>query len=91
MKINVTNKKINPVLKREELTVSVNYEGGPTPSIVAFKAELAKAIGATEDRIEVARLISSTGHTAGNAWVRVWETADLVPKPKVKKVAAEKK
>ncbi|MBU5557735.1 MAG: hypothetical protein QW751_01125 [Candidatus Aenigmatarchaeota archaeon] len=91
MKIAVENKKANPVLRRDEILVSIDYQGGPTPSIASLRTELAKVLGVTEDRIEIAKLLSATGRPAGTAWVRVWETAELVPKPKVKKKAEEKK
>jgi len=90
MKVSVTNKRTNPVMQREELTASVDYAGGPTPSAAAVRAELAKTLSVTEDRIEIAKLLSATGKPTGTVWLNVWQTAELVPKPKVKK-AAEKK
>ena len=90
MKIDITNKRTNPVMQREEMTASVEYAGGPTPSSAAIRAELAKALSVAEDRIEVAKLLSATGKPVGNVWFNVWQSAELVPKPKVKK-AAEKK
>jgi ribosomal protein S24E len=93
MKVTVNEKKTNPVLKREEIVVAIEYEGGPTPSLAALRTELAKLLNATEDRIEIAKLFTDTGRPAGRAWIRVWETAELVPKskPKKAKAGAEKK
>lgn len=88
MKVGITDKKSNPVLRREEVSAAVDFEGGPTPSIVALRAELAKSLNVSEDRIEVARLLSATGSPSGIARVRVWASAELVPKPKEKKKPA---
>jgi ribosomal protein S24E len=90
MKLNITNKRTNPAMQRDELTASVDYAGGPTPSAATVRAELAKALSVTEDRIEIAKLLSSAGKPAGTVWLNVWQTAELVPKPKVKKTEEKK-
>lgn len=91
MKLSVLSKRPNPALRREELTAAIDYEGGPTPAAAAVRAGLAKTLGVPEDRIEMVKLLSAAGKPAGTAWLRVWEAAELVPKPKVKKAAVEKK
>ena len=91
MKITIGEKKVNPVMKREEVSASVDFEGGPTPSMAAFRAEVSKHMNVSEDRIQVIKMSSHTGLTKGQAWLNVWESAELVPKPKVKAVPAEKK
>lgn len=87
VKVAITGSQNNPVLKRKELIVSVDYEGGATASKPQLQEALSKETKIAADCIEICKVLSEVGRPFGTAWVHVWETAELVPKPKPKKAA----
>lgn len=93
MQIKITNEKDNPVLKRKELEMDIDYQGGATPSRVDLVNAVAKEKNAQPDKIEIRNLISSTGFPSGKAKVMIWEQVpDFVQKriDKKKEKAAKK-
>ena len=73
MKFTVLEEKDNPVMKRRELLLSLDYGLGSTAS----KAELQKAISeqmkAGIDSVEIDKISSDIGRPFGKAWVRIWK------------------
>jgi ribosomal protein S24E len=87
VKIAITESRNNPVLKRKELTVSIDYENGATASKPQLQEALSRETKIAADCIEICKILSEVGRPFGTALIHVWETAELVPKPKPKKAA----
>jgi small subunit ribosomal protein S24e len=79
MKIKIKEEKDNPVLKRRELLIALDYEGGATPTKEALRTALAGQIDVSAERIFVNKILSEVGKTAGTAWIHVYERPELVP------------
>jgi len=90
MKIQVLDEKENPLLKRKEIIVSLDYDGKATVS----KAELQKAISeelkSSVDSIEVSKIFSEIGIPKGRAWIKIWKEKKVPIYSEVKKEKAEK-
>ena len=73
MKFDVLNEKENPVMKRREIVLSLDYGLASTPS----KAELQKAVAqnmkASADNVEITKITSQVGKPFGTAWVKIWQ------------------
>lgn len=85
MNIEIKNETDNKLLNRRELLVRVDYEGKQTTS----KAELEAAIANTKKvdfmKVQVSKIFSDNGRTAGTAWIRIYD------EPVVEKIEAQKK
>lgn len=89
MNIEVVEEKQNPLLKRKELIVSIDYDGVGTPSKAILQTELSKNLGVNQELIEVTKIFSETGLPQGKAWVKIWETKPLERKKKVEATKEE--
>ncbi len=83
MKIEVLSQKENPLLKRKELELSVDYEKGPAASKAAVSEFLQKNFSAAAESIEIVSIFSEHGSARGKAAARIWE--GKAPEKKVKK------
>jgi len=83
MKFEVLSQKENPLLKRKELELSVDYEKGPAASKAAVSEFLQKNFSASAENIEVVSIFSEYGAAKGKAHARIWE--GKAPEKKVKK------
>ena len=82
MKIKIVNEKNNPVLKRKELEVEIDFGAGATPGKKEVAEAVAKDKAADAGNIEVCRIDSSVGKATGRAFVRIWEKMPEYLKPK---------
>ena len=73
MKFNLIEEKENPLLKRKELLLSIDYEGGSTPSKAELQKFLAEQLSANIENLEISKVLSETGLTRGKAWIKIWE------------------
>lgn len=73
MKFNVIEEKENPLLKRKEILLSIDYEGGSTPSKAEMQKFLAEQLSANIENLEISKVLSEIGLTRGKAWVKIWE------------------
>lgn len=73
MKTNVIEEKENPLLKRKELLISVDYEGKSTPSKAELQKLLAQEMNANIENLEISKVLSETGLSRGKAWIKVWD------------------
>ncbi len=85
MKIEVLAQKDNPLLKRKEFELALDYEKGPSASKAVVSEFLQKNFSASVESIEVVQIISKYGSAHGKAKARIWE--GQAPKPKEKKKA----
>ena len=88
MRFEILNEKQNPLMKRKELIVNLDYEGGATPSKQALSELLSKEINSTSEKIDISKIQSELGRSRGKAWIKVYE--DKVTEKKTKKKAEQK-
>ena len=83
MKVQITSEKKNPLMKRNEIVLSIDYEGGATPSKEILKKAVADETKVSLENIEIRKIISEIGYSRGKAWFNIWE--HKAPERKVKK------
>ncbi len=73
MKFEILEEKKNPLMKRKEILVSIDFEGSCTPSKFDLQKAIAESMKANAENIEVSKVLSEIGLSRGKAWVKVWE------------------
>ncbi len=89
MKIQVIKEKENPLLKRKELLVALDYDGGATPSKAELQKSLAEELKVEIERVEVSKILSEIGMPKGKAWIKIWEEKKVPIYSEMKKEKAE--
>ncbi len=90
MRFDVLEEKNNPLLKRREIVLGLDYEGGATPKKEDLIGKLAEHFKVEKEFIQIPQITSATGISKGKAFVRVWEIKPPEKKKKVKKEEAKK-
>lgn len=75
----------NRLMERRELIIRIDYGGGPTPSKAELQAIVAKKFAVEPSRVEIDKIMSEKGYSAGKVWVKIWD------KPKVDVLFKEEK
>jgi len=73
MQMEQIGEKANPVFKRNELTFSLDYGAGRTPSKADIQAAVAHTKKVALEQVEVVNISSDVGVASGKATVNVWE------------------
>jgi ribosomal protein S24E len=73
MKFQTIEEKENPMLKRKEMLISLDYEGGSTPSKADLQKLLSEQLNANIENVEISKILSEIGRTGGKAWVKIWQ------------------
>ncbi len=73
MKIEISSKKDNPFLKREELIINIVHEKEATAQKAALQQLLSKELGKEPEQIEIRNIFSEKGKQESKAKVFVWE------------------
>ncbi|NOZ81956.1 MAG: 30S ribosomal protein S24e [Candidatus Micrarchaeota archaeon] len=76
MEVSVISEKKNPVMKRRELVLSVDYNGGPTPSKEELKNKISAVLSVEPERVEVSKVLSEKGAARGRVWIKIKEVSD---------------
>lgn len=63
----------NMLLKRRELIIRIDYEGGATPSKEEIRDFIAKKYAVEPERVEVSKVLSDLGYPSGKVWVKIWD------------------
>ena len=87
MRFDILGEKDNPLLKRKEIVLALDYEGGATPKKEELIQSLAEKFGVEKDFVDISKIISETGFPRGKAYVKVWQ---IKPPEKKKKIKGEK-
>ena len=80
MKIEIKEQKKNPLLKREEVSVSIEHPGKATPSRREILPELAKVLKSNEDLIIIDKIFSVHGMNVSEARLLVYKKKDEIPR-----------
>jgi ribosomal protein S24E len=73
MNIQVLVERENPLLKRKEVIVSLEYNGKATVSKAELQAMISKQFNADAESVEVSKILSEVGLPKGKAWVKIWK------------------
>ena len=61
MKFKILEEKENPMLKRKEIVMSLDYEGGSTPSKADLQKVLSEQLNANIENVEISKIMSDVG------------------------------
>jgi len=75
--MNIIEEKTNPMLKRKELKIDVDFDNGATPSKGDMQEAVAKNQGVGAEKVEVINVFSSFGKPSGLAKVYVWDEKNV--------------
>jgi len=90
MKVQVLVEKENPLLKRKEIIVSLDYDGKATISKAELQKILSEDFKASIDNVEITKIFSEFGTPKGKAWIKIWKEKKVPIYSEVKKEKAEK-
>ena len=79
MKFDVLEEKDNPVMKRKEFVLSLDYGLGSTPSKAELQNAVASNMKASADSVEITKITSEVGKAFGKAWVKIWQEKKIAP------------
>ena len=89
MNFQVINENENPLFKRKEVLISLDYSGGSTPNRADLQKTLADHFKASIDSVEVSKIISETGLARGKAWIKIWQNKKVQIYSEIKKKTGE--
>jgi len=78
MKVEITEKVENPLLKRTEIKFKVDHSGSPTPKRLDVRAQLASQLGVPEERIVIDKLASMHGRQMASGIARVYASREVL-------------
>lgn len=90
MKIEVISEKENPLMKRKELLVSIDYDKGATASKADLQKFLAEQLNANIENLEISKILSEFGLSKGKAWVKIWKEKKVPLYSEIKKEKPKK-
>lgn len=80
MKIEVSEKKQNPLQERTEVHFVIDHAGDATPSRMKVKGELAKVLKADEGKIVIESIESQYGTNKSVGYAKVYDTVEAAMK-----------
>ena len=86
MKFEVSEKKKNPLMKREEATILIDHRGKATPDRASILAEVANLLKSRPENIIVERITTPGGSTKSVARVLAYNNKDDIPEWRLKKM-----
>lgn len=87
MNFQVVNEKENPLFKRKEILISLDYQGGSTPSKAELQKTLSDHFKVNVDSVEISKIISESGLPRGKAWIKIWQDKKIQIYSELKKEA----
>ena len=85
MNIRVVHEKHNPLLKRKDLIVSLDYDGKSTISKAELQKMISEQFKANVESVEITKILSEMGLSQGKAWIKIWEEKKVPIYSEVKK------
>ena len=89
MNFQVVNEKENPLFKRKEILMSLDYQGGSTPSRADLQKAFAEHFKVNVDSVEITKLLSENGLPRGKAWIKIWQDKKIEIYSEKKKASEE--
>lgn len=72
----VVTEKANPLMKRKELVLSIDYTSS-TPSRAEMQAAVAQQFSIEPTKVEIKKIMSAYGKASGKVWANVWEEKEI--------------
>jgi len=91
MKAEIKEQKKNPLLKREEVVLSINHSGDATPSREQILESSSKTLKKDKKVIVVDSIFTEVGRCITNAKILVYSKAEDIPEYKKKRMEKGKK
>lgn len=91
MKFDIIEEKENPLLKRKEILIRLDYEGNSTPSKAELQKLFADHFKANIENVEISKVLSEIGLTKGKVWVKIWKEKKVPIYSELKKEKKEEK
>ena len=85
MKFQIIEEKENPMLKRKEILISLDYEKGSTPSKADLQKVLSEQMNANIENVEISKVLSEMGLSRGKAWIKIWQEKKVPIYSEIKK------
>lgn len=85
MKFEIKDRKKNALMKREEVRVSIDHSGKPTPNRKHTMDEIAKLLKTRPENLIVTKITTPGGSTLSDARVYSYSKKDDIPEWKAKK------
>lgn len=76
MQFKEIDQKQNPLLKRKEIIVEMDYDGA-TPSKAVLQQMFAKEFKSEPNKVEISKIISYIGKDSGKIWLKIWEDKEV--------------
>lgn len=71
MKLNIEEKRDNPLLERVEVVFTIDHENESTPKKATIQEALVKELGEEKERVEITKVFTKTGVCKSRAWATV--------------------
>ncbi|MEM1514660.1 MAG: 30S ribosomal protein S24e [Candidatus Bathyarchaeia archaeon] len=76
MRIKILSNKRNELLKRSEVIFTLSHEGGPTPSRVEARRDLANTLHVNDDKVYIKKMETATGTTITVGEAHIYDSLD---------------
>ena len=86
MKFDIKDKKKNPLMKRDEVIVSIDHAGKATPNRLLVLSEIAKLVKNKPENIIINRITTPGGSTVSEVKVFSYSKKDDIPEWRLKKM-----
>jgi ribosomal protein S24E len=86
MKFDIKGKNKNPLMKRDEIVVSIDHAGKATPNRILVLSEIAKLVKSNPENIIIDRIITPGGSTVSEVKVFSYSKKDDIPGWRLKKM-----
>lgn len=77
MEIEIIERKVNPLLKREEITFKIDHPASPTPSRNAISSKLAAILNADKNRTILKEIKTQFGINEALGFANLYETEEI--------------
>ncbi len=73
MDYKIVSEKENPLFKRREIIINMDYDGSATPSKSALQSLFATKFSSDPKQVEISKILSENGMSRGKVWIKIWE------------------
>jgi len=74
MKVEIVERKENPLLERLEIKFRVDHSGAPTPKRLEVRSQLAAELGVAEELVVIDKLASTAGRQVASGIARAYSS-----------------
>jgi len=86
MDVEVSDKRFNPLLERDEVSFQVSHEGEPTPTLVDVRKVLRAKLNAKAELMVIDSIHSQFGTSVSKGEARVYKDADSLKRIEAKHI-----